>query len=96
MILKKISTGILVGIILGGCAQNAALLGPAYTIATTGNVYHAGFAYGGNEIIYKRTGKSTAENLKEALAPEKKDNEFQMLVKKNINKTRKKLNLPNQ
>tara|TARA_B110001452_G_C14863519_1_gene301763 strand:+ start:175 stop:465 length:291 start_codon:yes stop_codon:yes gene_type:complete len=96
MNLKKIIIKILTLIFLSGCAQNAALLGPAYTLATSGNVYQAGFAYSGNEIIEKRTGKSAAENLKEVLTPKKEDTDFQKLVKKNIEETRKKLNLSNQ
>ena len=81
---------------LGGCAQNAALLGPAYTLATSGNVYHAGFTYGGNELITKTTGKSAAENLKEALTLKEEDTKFEILVKKNIEETRKKLKFSNQ
>ena len=96
MILKKITIGILLLIFLSGCAQNASLLAPAYTLATSGNVYHASFTYGGNEIITKTTGKSTAQNFKEALTPKKEDTEFQKLVKRNIAETRKKLNLLNQ
>ena len=96
MILKKISIGILGIVFLSGCAQNAALLGPAYTLASTGNVYQAGFTYGGNKIITKTTGKSVAQNFKEVLTTKKSDTEFKKLVKRNIEETRKKLNLSNQ
>ena len=96
MFLKKITIGMLSLSLLGGCAQNAALLGPAYTLATSGNVYHAGLTYGSNEIIVKTTGKSVTQNLKEVLAPKKSDTDFERLVKKNIRETRKKLNLSNQ
>jgi len=96
MILKNLAVAIFFVSFLCGCAQNAALLGPAYTLATSGNIYHAGFTYGGNEIITKSTGKSVAENIKEGLAPKKEDTNFQKLVKKNIEETRKKLNLSNQ
>ena len=96
MIFKKILIGIFVIAFLSGCAQNAALLGPAYTMATSGNIYQAGFTYGGNEIITKTTGKSAVENFKEAIVIKKEDTEFQKLVKKNIQKTRSKLNLFNQ
>ena len=96
MFFRNLIIGILLVSFLSGCAQNAALLGPAYTLATTGNVYQASFAYGGNEIITKTTGKSAAQNFKEALVPKKDDTEFQKLVKKNIEETRKKLNLSNQ
>ena len=96
MILKNTAIGILILGFLSGCAQNAALLGPAYTLATSGNVYHAGFTYGSNEMITKATGKSAAQNFKEALVPKKEDTDFQKLVKKNIEETRKKLNFSNQ
>ena len=96
MVLKKKIIGIFLLSLLCGCAQNAALLGPAYTLATSGNVYHAGFTYGGNEIITKTTGKSATENLKEVLTPNKEHTDFEKLVKKNIEKTRKKLNLSSQ
>ena len=82
--------------LLSGCAQNTALLGPIYTMATTGNVYHAGLTYGSNDLIVKKTGKSAGQNIKEILAPKKNDNEFEKLVKENIRKTRKKLNFSNQ
>jgi len=96
MIINKIIIGLLFLCFLSGCAQNAALLGPAYTLATSGNIYQAGLTYGGNEIITKSTGKSMAQNIKEGLVPKKEDSDFQKLVKRNIEKTRKKLNLSNQ
>jgi len=96
MILKKITVGMLILIFLGGCAQNAALLGPAYTLATSGNVLNAGLSYGGDKLVTRTTGKSTAENLKNALTIKKKDTNFEKLVKRNIEKKRKKLNLSNQ
>jgi len=96
MVLKKIIIRIFLASFLSGCAQNAALLGPAYTLASTRSVYQAGFTYGSNEIITKTTGKSAAQNFKEVLIPKKKDTEFEQLVKKNIEETRRKLNLSNQ
>ena len=93
MNLKKISVGILLLIFLSGCAQNTALLGPAYTLATSGNLYNAGLSYGGDKIIRKTTGKTPAQNIKDALTPKKKDTDFQRLVKNNIKKTRKKLKI---
>ena len=71
MVFKKIIILIFLVSFLNGCAQNVALLGPAYTLATSGNIYQAGFTYGGNEIITKTTGKSAAQNLKEALVKKK-------------------------
>ena len=96
MALKKTIIGIFLLNLLCGCAQNAAFLGPAYTLATSGNVYHAGFTYGSNEIIEKTTGKSVILNLKEVLAAKKEDTEFEKLVKSNIKETRRKLKLSSQ
>ena len=96
MILKKGIVIIFLISSLSGCAQNAALLGPAYTLASTGNVYQASFAYGGNQLVTKRTGKSVAQNFKEVLVIKKEDTDFQKLVKRNIIETRKKLNFSNQ
>ena len=96
MILKKGFFIIFLISSLSGCAQNAAMLGPAYTFATTGNVYQTGFTYGGSAIVTKVTGKSVSQNFKDALVIKKEDTEFQKLVKRNIKETRKKLNFSNQ
>ena len=96
MFLKKIIIIIFLVSFLNGCAQNAALLGPAYTLATSGNIYQAGFTYGGNEIVTKTTGKSMAQIIKESITAKKEDSDFKKLVKRNIEKTRKKLNFSNQ
>ena len=96
MFLKKLIIMIFLVSFLNGCAQNAAILGPAYTLATSGNIYQAGFTYGGNEIVTKTTGKSMAQIIKESITAKKKDSDFKKLVKRNIEKTRKKLNFSNQ
>ena len=96
MFLKKIIIIIFLVSFLNGCAQNAALLGPAYSLATSGNIYQAGFTYGGNEIVTKTTGKSMAQIIKESITAKKEDSDFKKLVKRNVEKTRKKLNFSNQ
>ena len=96
MFLKKLIIMIFLVSFLNGCAQNAAILGPAYTLATSGNIYQAGFTFGGNEIVTKTTGKSMAQIIKESITPKKEDSDFKKLVKRNIEKTRKKLNFSNQ
>jgi hypothetical protein len=95
MIFRNLTIGLFYIIVLSGCAQNVSLLAPAYSLATSGNIYQAGLTYGGNEVITKTTGKSTAQNLKEVLTSKKEDTEFEKLVKKNIIATRKKLNFSN-
>ena len=64
MILKKIIAGLFLLFFLNGCVQSAALLGPAYTLASTGNIYQAGLSYGSNQAVKKITGKSPTENIK--------------------------------
>ena len=96
MIIKKLSIVIVLLTALSGCAQNTALLAPAYTLATSGNLYQASLSYGSDKAITKLTGKSTGENVKFFLTPKEEDNEFKKLVKNQIAETRKKLNLSNQ
>ena len=93
MKIKKIILGVFITVFLSGCAQNAALLGPIYTLSTTGNIYQAGASYGSNRVITSLTGKSTTENIKELIVIKKDDSEFEKLVKRQIKDTRKKLNL---
>ena len=90
---KKTIIGIFFLAFLNGCAQNAALLGPVYTLATSGNIYQAGLSYGSNHAVTKITGKTTTENIKKILEADEEDSEFEKLVKKQIIETRKKLNL---
>ncbi len=47
--------------LLSGCVQSTALIGPAITIGTTGNVMQAGFSYGSNMTIRHVTGKTPGE-----------------------------------
>jgi len=103
MILKKIIAGLFLIFFLNGCVQNTALLGPAYTMASTGNIYQAGLTYGSNQAVKKITGKSPTENIK-SLTDSKKSkideeqnyDEFFALVKNRIEKTSKIINLANQ
>ena len=103
MILKKIITGLFLLFFLNGCVQSAALLGPAYTLVSTGNIYQAGLSYGSNQAVKKITGKSTTENIKSFVDDNKikveeegNHEEFFVLVKSRIEKTSKIIQLANQ
>ena len=96
MILKKTFIGIFLLGMLSGCAQNVALLGPAYTFGSTGNIYQAGLTFSSNKAITSLTGKSVGQNVKEILTLKKKDSKFEKLVKTRMIETRKKLKLANQ
>ena len=66
--MKKITLILISFLFLGACAQTAAMLGPAITIGTTGNVMQAGFQYGANTTIKKETGKNSFEHLQEIVS----------------------------
>ena len=93
MILKKIILAIIFLSFHNGCVQNAALLGPMYTLSSTGNVFQAGLSYGSNKAVTSITGKTPGENIKNLLQPKDEDSDFEKLIKKRIKETRKKMNL---
>ena len=107
MIRKKIILGFLSIILLGGCASPTAMLGPAYTLTSSGNVLQAGLSYGSNEMITMYTGKTPLENLQEINSIEKievknihkktlESEDFYFLVKQKIEKTNKILKSSSQ
>ena len=96
MILKKTIITIFCLSVLNGCAQNTALLAPAYTYSSSGNIYQAGLSFASNQAITSVTGMSPADNVKSLLKHNKKDSDFTKLVKRRFELTRKKLNLTNQ
>ena len=103
MILKKIIAGLFLLFLLNSCVQSAALLGPAYSLASTGNIYQAGLSYSSNQAVKKITGKSPTENIKSLIDNKKikveekeSQEEFFALVKSRIEKTSKIIKLANQ
>ena len=103
MIHKNTIIGIFLLFFLNGCVQSTALLGPAYTMASTGNIYHAGLSYGSNQAIKNITGKTPTQNIKSLVDNKKikieekqKQEEFFALVKNRIEKTSKIIQLANQ
>ena len=49
--------------LLNSCVETTALLGPAVTIGSTGNIYQAGLTYGTNKTVLAKTGKYPIEHL---------------------------------
>ena len=105
MVSKKIILGIFIVSLLSGCSSPTAMLGPVYTLTSTGNVYQTGFSYGSNQLITKYTGKTPIENLKNIEVKYIKENtlketleseDFYQLVNGRIKKTREILNFSNQ
>ena len=107
MIHKKIFFGLLILVFLGACTAPTAMLGPAYTLSSSGNVLQAGFSYGSSELIKSYTGKTPLENLSEIseLDLDHKENiqkqtlessEFHILVKNRIKKNNQIIKFTNQ
>ena len=53
--------------LLNSCVETTALLGPAVTIGSTGNIYQAGLTYGTNKTVLATTGKYPIEHLNNIL-----------------------------
>ena len=103
MVNKKIISGLFILIFLGGCASPTAMIGPAYSLTSSGNILQAGLSYGSNEMITMYTGKTPIENIQEIGSIEKnvqkktlESQDFYILVKNKIEKTSGMLKLSNQ
>ena len=104
MEIKKITLYFCISLFLTGCFQSSAMVGPAITFASTGNVSQAGLAYITNRAVKEETGMSTTEYVstfleektKKTKKNEKIYEELMILVQTNFEQTRKKLLLQNQ
>ena len=100
MEIKRILACILAGIILSGCAQSTAMIGPAITLASSGNVSQAGLTFFTNKAVEKETGMDTvsyvSKKIEEKHSENKLKREFKTLVETNFEKTRQKLKLQDQ
>ncbi len=107
MINKKIILGLFTISFLGACTAPTAMLGPAYTLTSSGSVVQAGFSYGSSELVRAYTGKTPLENIQsissstlkekkniQKLTLESKD--FHNLIKSRIKKNKEILNTINQ
>ena len=95
--LNKVLVYIVTGIILSGCAQSTAMLGPAITLASTGNATQAGLTFFTNKAVEKETGMNTVSFVSNKIEQNSsKNRKFKKLVETNFEKTRKKLILQDQ
>ena len=92
----KLVSKILFLLLLNGCVQSSAFLGPAVTVASTGNVYQAGLSYGSNVAIKKITGKTPIEYINEILKPKENENKIISSAKEKIKKASKIKDLSSQ
>ena len=107
MEIKKIVLYFCISLFLTGCYQSTAMVGPAITLASTGNVSQAGLAYITNRAVKEETGMSATEYVSSILEEKTKKTkktkknekiyeELMILVQTNFEETRKKLLLQNQ
>ena len=80
---------------LSGCFQTTSLLGPGVTVATTGNIFQAGFQYGANTALKNETGKDVLTHIKDTVDEKHKEKKLHVKLKKllenRIEITRQKL-----
>jgi len=91
---KKIYFLVLISIMLTGCIQSTALLGPGITIATTGNIMQAGLQYSANTAIKNETGKDAITHFKDTVREEQGSHKFKKIkgiAKNTIDRVKKKL-----
>ena len=79
------------------------MLGPAYTLTSTGNVAQAGLSYGSSEVITMYTGKTPMENIIEITSKDVniqkqtlESEDFKNLIKTRVIKTNNILKSTNQ
>ena len=100
---KKIFFGLFIINFLTACSSPTAMLGPVYTLSSTGSIYQSSLTYGTNEMITMYTGKTPLENIQDITVTNKKNiqketlesEDFYILVKNKIEKTGSKLNISN-
>jgi hypothetical protein len=66
-VIMKIVLAILVLFFFNGCAQHVSLLGPFYTLGTTGNALQAGVSYGSSHAIKKLRSKNASQKINNSL-----------------------------
>ena len=80
---------------LSGCVQSTAMVGPALTIASTGNFSQAGLTFFTNKAVENETGMDTvsyvSNKIEEKNSRTKLKREFKKMVETNFVKTREKL-----
>ena len=93
--INKIYIFIVALIVLSGCVQSTAMVGPAITMASTGNFTQAGLSYFTNRAVEEETGMDTVSYVSKKIEQQntktKLRREFKNLVETNFVKTREKL-----
>ena len=95
--INKIFIYIIATITLSGCIQSTAMVAPAITIASTGNVSQAGLTFFTNKAVEEETGMNTVSFVSSKIEQNSYQNrKFRKLVETNFEKTRQQLILQDQ
>ena len=81
--IMKIVLVISVLLFFNGCVQNASLLGPIYTIGTTGNALQAGASFGTSQAIKKIRSQAKSQKINFSLKKNKLKNKLKNDLKEN-------------
>ena len=84
--IRKLSLYVILLIALNGCIQTtASFIGPAYTVASTGNVYQAGLSVTINQALVHTTGEDAIEHVTKILdnLDKKKENKKNLQTQNN-------------
>ena len=97
---------LVLSLFLTGCLQTTAMMGPAITLVSTGNISQAGMTFFTNKAIKDETGMNTLDFASKEIDEGKNKKEvddnfnindnFIILVKNNFDKTRKIILTQNQ
>ena len=80
---------------LSGCVQSTAMVGPAITIVSTGNISQAGLTFFTNKAVEEETGMDTvtfvSKKIEQKNSKTRLKRDIKKLVETNFVKTREKL-----
>ena len=93
--INKIFCYFIAAILLSGCVQSTAMIGPAITIASTGNITQAGLSFLTNKAVEEETGMNTVTFVSTKIEENNSKNRMRRGIKEildnNFEKTRQKL-----
>ena len=83
--IKKIFFWLSSFILLNGCIETTAFIGPAISVGKTGNIYQASVSYATNQTLYSTTGKTSIEHVANFLDPNDEfDGDLSLIVADSI------------
>ena len=92
--LKKNILIFIVLFFLNSCMQSTSMIGPAYSLVSSGNIIQASASIGANKIVENKTGMTTTQLVSEKIVKSKNskrsrvNQKFLNLVNNNLKKTR--------